>query len=166
MANNVPGYGYATVPQKDKIYTAFTGLFGSSPLFATASYGNTEAPIPFLTYPYSIKLSDVSLDIDQDTHKIVIKTAETPIVWSNIFRDDRYNKIPLPFSLPAQVRFNLSGNYAQKWGYTGILETLESPIVINNLIRVYGNGKDTYPSNLNYQSTLDIYVYLPKGMSN
>ena len=167
MANNVPGYGYSGI--KHKIYTAFTGLFTSSPLFATASYGNTVAPVPFLIYPYTLILKGVNVEIDKDNNSMVLDPNEIPTVINNVeptrmLELDALNR-RVSRNLPITIRFYLSGDYYQRWYYTGTVDNLEIPIRISNIKRIYGNGIGPYPSSLNYQSSIDILIHSPKRVT-
>ena len=160
LTNNIPGFGYSG--KFPKQFNSFTGLFGASPYFATATYGITEVPIPTILCPYKINLQVKKIKIEDSrlliyhNDNIQIYNTNSNKVVQNIIKD-----------FPLEVSFYLNGTYSQRWNYQGNLEAIENPLVINNITKIGGNGIGKFPNSSNYSQVdpLSLVICLTKRMS-
>lgn len=168
FTNNLPGYGYANVRLKPKIYTSYTGLFTGSSLYPTASYGLVPTKLKFNNLPSDkinkapIKSCSYKISLSKVIINLINKTTLT-LTFNNIHIDNLLNSdiitSGLNVSLPIRITFYLY-NY-----YQGVLVTLDlknKNLQINN-IRPLNNDPMFY-GNLNQYllfNHFNLYVCLP-----
>lgn len=151
-ANNVPGFGYA-----NKIYTSFTGLFTSSPIFPTASYGITVAPVPTLTYPNNLQLQVTKIDkINSVDNNMVLQFTHNNLV----FNQTNNNSLSLDqINFPIDVIFSLDGELSTRWNYRGVIKDLSNPLTVSNVELYNSNSAKDYDFTRNYKEAKNIIFY-------